>query len=67
MQPSVQPIVIMGRKTYESIPQKFRPLPQRLSIVLSRHACFDQEGVITVPSLEKALEKATLLMDQKKD
>jgi len=28
--------VIMGRKTYESIPKKFRPLPGRLNIILSR-------------------------------
>jgi dihydrofolate reductase len=27
--------VIMGRKTYESIPEKFRPLPNRKNIVLS--------------------------------
>ena len=30
--------VIMGRKTYESLPEKFRPLPNRVNIILSRHS-----------------------------
>jgi dihydrofolate reductase len=30
--------VIMGRKTWESIPEKFRPLPNRCNIVLSKNA-----------------------------
>lgn len=33
--------VIMGRKTWESIPLKFRPLPGRLNIVLTRSRDFD--------------------------
>jgi dihydrofolate reductase len=28
-------VVLMGRKTYESLPAKFRPLPNRINIVLS--------------------------------
>ena len=34
--PDVRNAVIMGRKTWESIPQKFRPLPGRLNVVLTR-------------------------------
>lgn len=30
--------VLMGRKTFDSLPEKYRPLPQRLNIVLSRSA-----------------------------
>ena len=29
--------VIMGRKTYESFPEKFRPLPNRTNIVITRN------------------------------
>ena len=30
--------VVMGRKTYESIPERFRPLPERMNIVMSLSA-----------------------------
>jgi len=52
---------IMGRKTYFSIPQKFRPLQQRINIVLSRNPSKDLqsevgEQVFICSSLEEALE-----------
>ena len=29
-------VVVMGRKTWESIPKKYRPLPNRINVILSR-------------------------------
>lgn len=46
--------VVMGRKTYESIPQKFKPLPQRKNIVLSS-TLEKQEGVYIARTIEEAL------------
>ncbi len=50
--------VIMGRKNWESIPERFRPLPGRPNIVLSRDASFAAEGAICLSSLEEALNVA---------
>ena len=47
--------VIMGRKNFESIPHKFRPLPKRTNIVLTRQEHYDASGVEVFHSLEKAL------------
>jgi dihydrofolate reductase len=50
--------VIMGRKNYESIPEKFRPLPNRVNIVVTRQQNFEAPGCFVVHSLNQALEKA---------
>lgn len=50
--------VIMGRKTYESLPEKFRPLPQRTNIVVTKKRDYNQNGIIISHSLQEALEKA---------
>ncbi len=49
-------IVLMGRKTWESIPEKFRPLPNRTNVVVTRQPEFRvPEGVRVFSSLEDAL------------
>lgn len=50
--------VIMGRKNYESIPEKFRPLPNRQNIVISRQDNFLAPGCTVAHSLPDALAKA---------
>lgn len=51
--------VIMGRKNYESIPEKYRPLPGRKNIILSRQADYPvAEGVSLVTELKSALQEA---------
>lgn len=47
--------VIMGRKTWDSIPAKFRPLPGRRNIVVTRNAGWHAEGAERAASLEQAL------------
>lgn len=50
--------VIMGRKTWESIPEKFRPFSGRLNIVVSRGEQALPEGVLLAHSLDEALALA---------
>ena len=45
--------IIMGRKTFETFPQ---PLPDRTHIVITRRENYRKEGIITVHSLERAIE-----------
>jgi dihydrofolate reductase len=51
--------VIMGRKTWESFPDKYRPLPGRTNIVITRQADWAgtpaAEGAVVVKSLDDAL------------
>lgn len=50
--------VVMGRRTWESLPPRFRPLPGRRNIVVSRTSGWDAEGAERVDSLDAALETA---------
>lgn len=51
--------VIMGRKTWESLPEKFRPLPERTNIVVTRQSDYEAAGVEVAGSLEEALAAAS--------
>ena len=45
--------IIMGRKTWDSLPRK--PLPGRMNLVLSRDASFEPQGAIACENLTEAL------------
>lgn len=50
--------VIMGRKSYESLPPKFRPLPHRVNVIVTRDLNYQAEGCQVFHSIEDALEAA---------
>ena len=50
--------VIMGRKTWDSLPPKFRPLPGRHNIVITRQSGWQAEGAQRADSLQNALNLA---------
>ena len=47
--------VIMGRKTWDSLPPKFRPLPGRTNVVITRQSGWQAQGAQTATSLQDAL------------
>jgi len=50
--------VVMGRKTWDSIPEKFRPLPGRHNIVVTRQTGWQAPGATVAHSFEAALAVA---------
>ena len=48
--------VVMGRKTWDSLPPRFRPLPGRTNIVITRQTDWNEAGAHSVASLASALE-----------
>jgi dihydrofolate reductase len=47
--------VIMGRKTWESLPARFRPLPGRANIVVTRQPNWQAQGATRAGSLHEAV------------
>ncbi len=47
--------VVMGRKTWDSLPARFRPLPGRLNIVVTRQTDWQADGALRATSIEDAM------------
>lgn len=56
--------VIMGRKNYHSIPEKYRPLPKRDNVVVTFQDQFEAPGCLVVNSVEEALDYARQQKDK---
>ena len=55
-----QNAVVMGRKTWESLPAKNQPLKERLNVVISRNADYEvPSGVLKFSSLDEALRNVS--------
>lgn len=50
--------VVMGRRTWESFPERFRPLPGRRNIVVTRNDDWAAEGAERAADLSSAIELA---------
>ncbi len=48
-------VVLMGHATWRSLPERFRPLPGRVNVVLSRRVDLDLEGARVVAGVDAAL------------
>ena len=49
--------VIMGRKTWDSLPAKFRPLPNRSNVVITRQPDWAEPGATVASDLRQALSR----------
>ena len=48
--------VVMGRRTWESLPDQFRPLPGRGNVVVTRNSDWSAQGADRAGSIEEALD-----------
>ena len=48
-------VVVMGRRTWDSIPERFRPLPGRRNVVVTRNTAWAADGAERAASLDGAL------------
>lgn len=51
-------MVVMGRSTWESIPKKYRPLPQRINVVLTHQQDYLAKGAVVCNGLQEIIRLA---------
>ena len=51
--------VVMGRRTWDSLPARFRPLPGRRNVVLTRNSGFEAPGAEVFGSIDDAIDDQT--------
>ncbi|MGO1286196.1 MAG: dihydrofolate reductase [Brachybacterium sp.] len=56
--------VVMGRRTWGSFPPKYRPLPGRTNIVITRDDAFAEEGAVRARDLPGALQLARAALEE---
>lgn len=62
--------VIMGRKTWDSLPPKFRPLPGRTNVVITRQVDWQENGALPANNMLEALsicEHMSIILDPSPD
>ncbi|MFY0601837.1 MAG: dihydrofolate reductase [Cyclobacteriaceae bacterium] len=52
-------VVIMGRKNFESLPPRFKPLPNRTNLIITRSKEYKADGTVVLNSLESAIKEAS--------
>jgi dihydrofolate reductase len=58
MQTTKHHYVLLGRKNYDSLPEKYKPLPNRVNIIITKQHEFKAPGCIVVGSLDHAIQIA---------
>jgi dihydrofolate reductase len=56
--------VVMGRRTWDSLPPRFRPLPGRANIVVTRQSDWSGDGAVRAGSVDEALALAASDADE---
>lgn len=54
--PQLQNVVLMGRKTWDSVPPKYKPFSKRINAVVSQHKTDFPEGILVYKSIAEAID-----------